>query len=62
LQEDSIHHLRSELGKIIDELWKLITQHSNKLNGRQMKEGRLARRMEQEKVKVNCKLRWKSLS
>lgn len=42
LRENSIHHLRSEVDKEIDELWKLITQHSNKLNGGQKKEGRLA--------------------
>ena len=41
LQENSIHHLRSEVDKEIDELWRLIQQYSNRLYRGQKKKGRL---------------------
>ena len=44
LQENSIQHIRSEMDKELDELWKLILQHSSRTNTGQKKKGRLAGR------------------
>ena len=44
LQENNIQHIRSEMDKELDELWKLILQHSSKTNAGQKKKGRLAGR------------------